>query len=1392
MAQLSSFFTAIDDHSIPILALLVVWATLTSGTAWLLTWLWRRASSGVRYCTWQFAFLCLLVLPCTLLVLPGIPLGFTLESARQALSASDEVPAGAQAASSRAAIDVAPPSESENFSARRESASQQPFVERQSPFTEQARRRDVVERVDRAQEPIIAATTSRARASLRMNWSMALSVVWSGGVLAQLGWLLWCVRRALRIVRGAEQLHDARLLSILAQLETPLALSQRARLLTSSELRVPVVVGIRRATILLPAACVDWSAEKLRIVLSHELAHVERRDIFWQLAARTAAALYWFHPLVWLGVRRMRQERERACDDRVLSSGVQALDYASTLVEVAAELAGRPAPLVGGIGMAEQLPLEDRVRSILDRSLPRHAASVRLRRLLLAATACFALTLGVVRPFSPLPDKLAQAVDVKEATEQPADAPTAAPPPAAETKTDAQPPVFEKRQFAETKGSMRIRVVGPDGQPTGGAEIHASIWTDEKGFKATRDYTCDEQGQTEIELPRTLTLLRIWASKDGFVPLIVQWQPQEEPDGYLIPDEFTFHQQVGTEVGGVVVNEENEPIEGVEIEAVYRGGGAENPASGRAESLVRDKSRTDADGRWVLGGVPPGDDVDVRVQVRHPDYISDRNWDRSQGQRYVTAAALRAKSATTIMRRGMRITGTITTPNGEPVADAVVIWGDRPYFESGSQETKTDAKGAYHVAALPPGPIALTVVAKGWMPERRSVTVAAEMAPVDFELRPGKTLSLRVVDDSGAPVPLVGVSIYQWRGAESLYNVVHSNVVSTRIPRMTDGRGIFEWTWAPEDEVTYRFGKEGYAELEVPFTADGSQQTLVLHKPLRFAGSVVDANSGLPIKEFAAVPMIHFRADFPSLERQEVESCVDGRFDVQRNRGDVEHSLQVEAPGYQTVLVGPYKMGQVVPELRLSMKPAERFVGRVRDEAGQAVANARVYVGSYSEHLYLSDLDPRGDGGRSSNYWVATDEQGRFEIAHQLERYCLVVVSDDGYGEADRAVGEMPGEITLRRWAKISGELVQSSQGVRAWQARLEPLREEGGDAPRGSFRLSGVTEEDGTFVFERVPPVPCRVTGDIHWSVEGPLSSARSVPLTPAPGEEITVSLGGGGAEVTGELVLDPPAADFDYHFGLNYLVARRAGIEPPPAIASRGFDWRSGWSDAWSSSSEGLNFLNTLHHYYVKPDPDGRFRISGVEPGEYDLAFRLYGSTEGCLVHPVGLMVQRVTVSEGQTALDLGKIRVPALSGLKVGDSAPDFDFTDLDGQQRSLADARGKYVLIDFWATWCGPCIGGLAEVEALRRRYGTEFGLTVVGANLDADRERAVDFLRKKDLAWQHALLGDWSSTEVPKRFGISSLPTYVLVDGEGRVLAHESSLATITAILEERAASESKR
>jgi len=98
---------------------------------------------------------------------------------------------------------------------------------------------------------------------------------------------------------------------------------------------MPLTWGILRPVVLLPEGAREWPPARLRSVLLHELVHVERLDLLAQAIAQAACCLYWFHPLAWMAARQLRKERERACDDLVLSAGARPVTYADQLLEIA-------------------------------------------------------------------------------------------------------------------------------------------------------------------------------------------------------------------------------------------------------------------------------------------------------------------------------------------------------------------------------------------------------------------------------------------------------------------------------------------------------------------------------------------------------------------------------------------------------------------------------------------------------------------------------------------------------------------------------------------------------------------------------------------------------------------------------------------------------------------------------------------------------------------------------------------------------------------------------------------------------------------------------------------------------------------------------------------------
>jgi len=200
-----------------------------------------------------------------------------------------------------------------------------------------------------------------------VNFFLLGLVVWVAGVVMAfvptvLGMAsLWHLRRHSRVVT------ERNWLELLQRSLMCLSFTRTVALLKSSRRRMPMTWGWLRPKLLLPDEADDWQEERRRVVLLHELAHVKRWDYLTHLITQIACALYWFNPLVWVAARRLVIERERACDDIVLSLEPKPTDYAEQVLQIAAGLKAHPFAAYSAVAMARQSKLEGRLRAILDR-----------------------------------------------------------------------------------------------------------------------------------------------------------------------------------------------------------------------------------------------------------------------------------------------------------------------------------------------------------------------------------------------------------------------------------------------------------------------------------------------------------------------------------------------------------------------------------------------------------------------------------------------------------------------------------------------------------------------------------------------------------------------------------------------------------------------------------------------------------------------------------------------------------------------------------------------------------------------------------------------------------------------------------------------------------------
>jgi uncharacterized protein (TIGR03435 family) len=227
---------------------------------------------------------------------------------------------------------------------------------------------------------------------VRISWSTVASVVYGVGLLAFLLRLVaqrWSVRR---LVHRATRIRDPIWNRLIDETARSLNFRRSIVLLRGLEETMPMAFGTRRPAILLPAVADTWSEDQRRSVLLHELAHVARHDCLTQSLAAVACAMYWPHPGVWWVARRLRIERELACDDRVLATGADPDDYASHLLDFAYSLHVDTAPALA-VTMAAPASLEGRLRALLDRGRNRRRPALRS---CLAATGMVVLLVGAI------------------------------------------------------------------------------------------------------------------------------------------------------------------------------------------------------------------------------------------------------------------------------------------------------------------------------------------------------------------------------------------------------------------------------------------------------------------------------------------------------------------------------------------------------------------------------------------------------------------------------------------------------------------------------------------------------------------------------------------------------------------------------------------------------------------------------------------------------------------------------------------------------------------------------------------------------------------------------------------------------------------------------------
>ncbi len=202
-----------------------------------------------------------------------------------------------------------------------------------------------------------------------------------------------------------------------------------------------------------------------------------------------------------------------------------------------------------------------------------------------------------------------------------------------------------------------------------------------------------------------------------------------------------------------------------------------------------------------------------------------------------------------------------------------------------------------------------------------------------------------------------------------------------------------------------------------------------------------------------------------------------------------------------------------------------------------------------------------------------------------------------------------------------------------------------------------------------------------------------------------------------------------------------------------------------------------------------ENQFREYATAAGSYLLAYADSTASPAVAMYALGMSQNLVSpeqvkpVMEGlakrfekypritKLATDFNLSLTRPSQGDMVGKEAPDFELPDVNGKMMSLKSLRGKFVLVDFWASWCKPCRNENPNVVSAYQQFKDK-NFTILGVSLDKEKEGWVKAIADDQLTWSHVSdLKFWDSKVVPL-YGIEGIPFNVLLDPEGKVIAKD--------------------
>ncbi|KAA5542705.1 redoxin domain-containing protein [Roseiconus nitratireducens] len=841
----------------------------------------------------------------------------------------------------------------------------------------------------------------------------------------------------------------------------------------------------------------------------------------------------------------------------------------------------------------------------------------------------------------------------------------------------------------------------------------------------------DKAGVAEFIYPESEkpAFLRIKVNRSGYVPYYASFDRQLPR---LLPTTKTIRMSAGKVIGGIITDTSGAPIENADV-TIYVPS-IDPPKQNHVYDLL--DAQTGPDGRWTLDAAPsPPEGLQLRVE--HGRY--QNNYFDVQD----------STDATYALERGWSIAGTVTNESGDPVSGVKVVPGtDR--FGSSLPDATTDDAGKFELFGLKKGETTLTATADGFAPQMTQVVPdGSETVEANFVLKPGNTIQFRFVDPEGHAIQGAWITADTWRGFRTVDWRGKSN-----------GEGMVTWTGAPSDTVIYDSGHSGYrSRRDLGRIAQDEPHVITLSPEFVVTGDVVDADTGQPIEEFKA--QFGWQQDGGEVywTDQDAIQGRDGEFRLTYDEGQDELFLRVTATGYKPWISGAFDTTASPSPLKISMQPGAGPRGIVLTPDGERASGAVVALGVEGNTFQFR----RGYRPYNPVQQKTTDAEGRFELDAVEEGIAgiVAIIHDSGYAEVTLEELAKSTEIQIDRWASLEFEVIEEGRPVAGRQVQFRPRDDRTRVVDIFSYSIDAETDEDGRATLDRVIPTDGSVSMALvqEYHRGATYYSHASQPIQLGPGQKQTIRFGGSGRTVVGRVDLpgEPPAK---HRWEMN-----EAG-----SIETTKFKWD-----------------HPEHRTYrFLVDDEGRFRIPDVPTGAYKFSLDLTAqpSPDVC---GTGRRIGGVPGFEFEvTAGDSNPVDLGELTGewdkLKgVGDPAVNF-VAKTDNGKVTLDQFSGKVVLLDFWATWCAPCLADMPRLLQLHRKFGQQPNFELLAVSLDQDFQKALRMADDQSWPWVVAEGGRNFQAMIPRAYDVESLPVKFLIGRDGTILYRGNDLAKIESMI----------